>query len=182
WYSKKRSTLGAGLVMTSPGIPMIFQGQEMLEDRFFHDQDPIEWDRLTRFPGIVQLYRDLIRLRRNWYDDSAGLRGQHVNVHHLNNRDKVVAYHRWDRGGPGDDVVVVANFGRNPHGGYRIGFPREGWWKVRLHSDWSGYDPSFSNALSFDTYAERAPYDGMSASANVGVGAYSFLILSMDRP
>ena len=182
WYSKKRSTLGAGLVMTSPGIPMIFQGQEMLEDRFFHDQDPIEWDRLTRFSGIVQLYRDLIRLRRNWYDTTAGLRGQHVNVHHINNHDKVVAYHRWDRGGPGDDVIVVANFRGHTHRGYRIGFPREGWWKVRFHSDWSGYDPDFANALSYDTYAERAAYDGMPASANVGVGAYSLLILSLEPP
>src|SRR4029453_7798943 len=31
WYAKKRSTLGAAVVFTSPGIPMIFQGQEMLE-------------------------------------------------------------------------------------------------------------------------------------------------------
>ena len=28
WHSKKRSTLGAVLVFTSPGIPMLFQGQE----------------------------------------------------------------------------------------------------------------------------------------------------------
>ena len=31
WESKKRSTLGAALVFTSAGIPMIFQGQEILE-------------------------------------------------------------------------------------------------------------------------------------------------------
>jgi len=34
WWSKKRSTLAAALVFTAPGIPMIFQGQEFL------DQDP----------------------------------------------------------------------------------------------------------------------------------------------
>ena len=45
WYPKKRSTLGGGLVMTSPGVPMIFQGQEMLEDRWFHEQDPLDWSR-----------------------------------------------------------------------------------------------------------------------------------------
>ncbi len=30
-FAKKRSTLAAAIVLTSPGIPMIFQGQEMLE-------------------------------------------------------------------------------------------------------------------------------------------------------
>ena len=30
------STLGAALVFTAPGIPMIFQGQEFLEDGYFH--------------------------------------------------------------------------------------------------------------------------------------------------
>lgn len=33
WYARKRSTLGAALVFTAPGIPMVFQGQELLEDR-----------------------------------------------------------------------------------------------------------------------------------------------------
>ena len=31
WEARKRSTLGAALVFTSPGIPMIFMGQEFLE-------------------------------------------------------------------------------------------------------------------------------------------------------
>ena len=38
----------------------------------------------------------------------------------------MIAFHRWDDGGPGDDVVVVANFGRRAARGYRIGFPRPG--------------------------------------------------------
>lgn len=42
WYSKKRSTLGAAIVMTAPGVPMIFEGQEVLEDGYFADSDPID--------------------------------------------------------------------------------------------------------------------------------------------
>ena len=34
-FAKKRSTLAAAIMLTSPGIPMIFQGQEMLETRAF---------------------------------------------------------------------------------------------------------------------------------------------------
>ena len=46
WFSKKRSTLGSALVFTSPGAPLLFQGQELLEDRWFQDKDPIDWTRI----------------------------------------------------------------------------------------------------------------------------------------
>ena len=39
WWAKKRAVLGSALVLTSPGIPMLFQGQELLEDRWFDDTD-----------------------------------------------------------------------------------------------------------------------------------------------
>ncbi len=181
WYSKKRSTLGAGLVFTTPGIPMIFQGQEILEDEWFHDEDPIDWSKLETYGGIWRLYRDLIRLRRNWFNTTRGLRGQHVHVHHVNDSDKLLAFHRWDKGGPHDSVVVVANFAKKTYGNYRLGFPREGLWKVRLNSDWNGYDGDFGNHFSYDTYAVADRKDSMPASANVGVGPYSVIILSQDE-
>ena len=118
WFSRKRSTLGAALVFTAPGIPMIFQGQEFLEDGYFQDTVPLDWARLQAFSGIHLLYRDLIRLRRNWFNQTRGLRGQHINVHHVNNTDKVIAFHRWENGGPGDDVVVVANFANRSYDSY----------------------------------------------------------------
>ena len=180
WASRKRSTLGAALVFTSPGIPMIFQGQELLEDAWFHDQDPLDWSRAETYAGIVALYRDLIRLRRNWHDNTRGLRGQHVNVFHLNDADKLVAFHRWDRGGPGDDVLVVANFANRAYDSYTIGFPRPGLWRVRFNSDWNGYSPDFGNGFSYDTVAEGGPRDGLPFSGNVGVGPYSAVILSLE--
>ena len=180
WFSKKRSSLGAGLVMTSPGIPMIFQGQEFLEDRWFHDQDPLEWSRKERFRGLVLLYRDLIRLRRNGYDTTRGLRGEHVHVHHVNDADKLIAFHRWQHGGPRDDVVVVANFANRSYSDYELGFPRGGAWRVRLNSDWSGYDPEFGGHPSDDTFAGGAPRDGLPCRARVGIGPYSLVILSQD--
>ena len=65
WFSRKRSTLGAVLVFTSPGIPMVFQGQELLEDEWFRDTDPLDWSKKDRFAGIFRMYADLVRLRRN---------------------------------------------------------------------------------------------------------------------
>jgi 1,4-alpha-glucan branching enzyme len=139
WFSRKRSTLGAAIVFTAPGIPMIFQGQEFLEDGYFKDTDPLDWTKLQAFRGINLLYRDLIRLSRNWFNQTRGLRGQHINVHHFNNTDKVIAFHRWENGGPGDDVVVIANFANRSYDSYTLGMPRAGQWFVRFNSDWQGY-------------------------------------------
>jgi len=178
WFSRKRSTLGAALVFTAPGIPMIFQGQEFLEDQYFRDTVPLDWSKLNTFAGIQMLYRDLIHLRRNWLNNTRGLTGQNIHVHHLNNDDKLIAFHRWENGGPGDDVVVIANFANRSYGSYTIGFPRAGWWRVRFNSDWQGYSNDFGGQLGYDTMTSNDPADGMPVQANVGIGPYSVLILS----
>jgi 1,4-alpha-glucan branching enzyme len=181
YFSKKRSTLGAALVFTSPGIPMIFMGQEFLESGYFHnDPQELDWAKTSTYSGIVNLYRDLIHLRRNWFNNTRGLRGQQVNVHHINNGAKVLAFHRWDQGGAGDDVIVVINFANQGYASYTIGFPRSGGWRVRFNSDWSGYSSDFGNWLSYDTEAAGAGCDGMPFSGNVGLGPYSAIILSQD--
>ncbi|MBI5581397.1 MAG: alpha amylase C-terminal domain-containing protein [Deltaproteobacteria bacterium] len=181
WFSRKRSCLGAAMVFTAPGIPMIFQGQEFLEDGSFQDTVPLDWARLQAFSGIHLLYRDLIRLRRNWSDRTRGLRGQHINVHHINLADNVLAFHRWENGGPGDDVVIVANFANRSYDSYALGMPRAGRWRVRFNSDWQGYSADFGSHLGYDTTTEDDPMDRMPVRANVGIGPYSVLILSQDH-
>ena len=81
WAAQKRSTLGAALVFTAPGIPMLFQGQEFLEDGWFSDQEALDWDKLQEEHGIYRLYRDLIALRRDLGGTTGGLTGEHVDVH-----------------------------------------------------------------------------------------------------
>ncbi len=181
WASKKRSTLGAGLVMTAPGIPMIFQGQEVLEDGYFADTDPVDWTKLTTYAGIQTMYRDMIRLRRNWYDTTRGLRGNNINVHHVNDTSKLIGFHRWQNGGVKDDCVVIANFANTTYASYNLGFPRAGTWKVRFNSDWNGYSSDFANTNSYDTTANAGAKDGMSYNGNIGVGPYSIIILSQDN-
>ncbi|WP_204901779.1 alpha-amylase family glycosyl hydrolase [Prosthecochloris marina] len=180
WFSRKRSTLGAVLVFTASGIPMLFQGQELLEDEWFRDTDPVDWSKLQRFGGIHALYRDLVRLRRNWHNHTAGLKGRHVNVFHINNQDKLLAYHRWENGGAGDDVVVVVNMSNRSYPVYTIGFPRSGKWRVRFNSDWSGYSSDYSSHPGYDTEAYPGMKDGLRFHGAIGIGAYSALILSQD--
>src|SRR3989337_936726 len=130
WFSKKRSTLGAALVLTSPGIPMLFQGQELLEDRWFQDKDPIAWSRTEDEHGILGMYRDLIVLRRNRSGVTRGLCGQNIHIYHFDDEAKLIAFHRWDKQGPTDSVVVVVNMMNQNRDGYVIGFPRAGLWKT----------------------------------------------------
>ena len=178
WYAKKHSTLGAALEFTSPGIPMIFQGQEILEWIPFGANNRIDWDKYDRFRGIFTLYRDLIRLRRNWFNNTRGLRGHYTHVFHVNYQDKVIAFHRWQDGGPGDDVIVVLNFKKQAYTSYTIGLPRPGPWYVRFNSDWSGYSPDFGNHHSYDTTADWGSVHDMPCHGNVGIGPYSAIILS----
>ena len=181
-FAKKRSTLAAAIALTSPGIPMIFQGQEMLETRPFGFYTPTNMDfgraNDPNIKGIVQMYRDLIALRRNTAGKSRGLTGQNLNVFHMDNGNKTLAYHRWENGGPGDDVVVVANFSNAPLQNLTIGFPRQGQWHVLFNSGANVYDPGFVNGDSFDTSANPGGKDGLNFKGNVSIGPYSVVILS----
>jgi 1,4-alpha-glucan branching enzyme len=183
YHARKRSTLAAGIVLTTPGIPMLFEGQEFLEDGSFRDDEALDWSKLETFRGINRLYRDLIHLRRNLHGNTKGLLGPFVNVYHINDADKVIAYHRWAEGGPKDDVIVAASFThRDFANGYRIGFPHEGQWTIRLNSDWKGYSPDFHEVGHQETtiVAEKIPYDGSDYSGVVALPAYGILILSQE--
>jgi 1,4-alpha-glucan branching enzyme len=180
WASKKRSTLGSAIVLTSPGIPMLFQGQELVEGSWFSDEDGLDWTLRHRHAGLLRLHRDLIALRRNTTDVSRGLRGEHVTVHHVNATAKVLGWHRWLEGGPRDDVIVLANFSTDAFPDYHVGVPRPGRWRVRFNSDWDGYDPEFETVDSLDADSEAEEHDGMAQRIAVGLGPYSVVILSQD--
>ena len=56
-----------------------------------------------------------------------------------------MAFHRWDKQGTTDSVVVVVNMTNQNHDGYVIGFPRAGLWKTRFNSDLYNYDLDLAN-------------------------------------
>jgi len=183
WASRKRSTLAAAIVFTAPGVPMIFQGQEFLEGGTWTDSPStnpdamLDWSKATKFSGILQLYRDLIKLRRNKENNTRGLMGQHIRVFHANDQDKVIAYHRSMEGGRGDDVIVAANFSAQSFDSYTIGFPSAGMWELRFNSDWNKYCEDFANK-GYNTTAKEGEYDGCPCQGNIGLGPYSLIILS----
>ena len=157
---------------------MLFQGQEFLEGGWFRDTVPVDWDQNDEFHGIVRLYRDLIWLRLNREGFTHGLCGQFTQVYHLNDDRKVMAFHRWDQGGPADDVVVVANFYHEAQNDYVIGFPAPGPWRLRFNSDWHGYNDDFANHPSTDAIAQPGLYDGLPWHGSLSIGPYTVLIFS----
>ena len=191
WAAQKRTTLAAALVLTSPGIPMLFQGQEFLEDGWFQDSVPLDWHKSEEFRGLVRMYRDLIHLRLNRSGAMRGLSGSGLNTFHQNQADNVIAYHRWHQGGPGDDVVVVVNLSHLAHENYKLGFPSPGTWRLRLNSDFNGYSRAFGNQTCSDVVAGTqtidathdaavVAQDGFPTTGTISIGPYSVLIFSQD--
>jgi 1,4-alpha-glucan branching enzyme len=178
--ARKRSSLGAVLSFTAPGIPMIFQGQEFLEDEWFRDQVPLDWEKLALHGSVHALYRDLMNLRRNLRGNTAGLTGQYIEVNHVDHGNKVVAFRRWREAGPADDVIVVLNFSTHPRTAYEVGVPTGGTWHVRFNSDSTAYSGDFSDQGATLAESRENPADGYTHRITIDIAPYSALILSQE--
>ncbi|QXP54883.1 alpha amylase C-terminal domain-containing protein [Cellulophaga sp. HaHa_2_95] len=143
-FAKKRAILGIALTLTAPGIPMLFQGQEFIEDEYFQDTEALDWSKFEKHKGIQKLVRDLIYLRTGNHDRTAGLRDQGIQIVHFNNETKILAYIREDRDHR-EPVLVILNFSTIDYQNYGIGLEQNADWKLRFNSSWNGYDPDFSD-------------------------------------
>ncbi len=178
-WARKRALLAAAVVMTSPGIPMIFQGQEMNDDWTFSAETALRWSLTNQNAGIVRAYTDLINVRRNKFGGTQGLKGLGVNVYGRDNAGKVMTMVRWDAGGGSDDVVVVMNLSatKRTANNYEITFPSAGTWYVHYNSDSSSYGADFENIGPTQVTASGSP-----AKAAVNMGMYATLVFSKTPP
>lgn len=179
YAARKRAMLAAGVLLTAPGVPMIFMGQEMLEDaKFVPQPTPLDWGKASTNSAVRAFYKDMIRLRRDLDGASAGLRGKNVAVTHLNDGvgNKVIVYRRWNK--PGDDVMVVANFGAKKYTRYDVGVPAVGNWQARIDSDALKYGDDFGSPSNTAVSVMASPRDGLPASAAITLGPYSIVVLA----
>ena len=132
----------------------------------------------SKYKGIVTAFGDINRLKRNWHNNTRGFKGSAINVFHVNDKDNVIAFHRWDRGGKGDDVVVLVNLGNTDFDAYNIGIPRSGDWYCRFNSDSTLYDESFGNFGCKTTQSNSGRMDGLDYNMNVEVPKFSVLVYS----
>lgn len=176
--ARKRSILAAGILLSAPGIPMLFAGQEFLSiGRFTDPPAPLDWSRATAHSRIVDFYRDMIALRRNSDGKTGGLTGSDINVFHVNDSAKVLCYRRSDGK---NDVIVLVNFANKNYTRYDVGLPAAGTWKVRLNSDDRKYSTDFGGAPSSDVVTTSTARDGFPFMGGVALGPYSIVVLSRD--
>jgi 1,4-alpha-glucan branching enzyme len=140
WYGRSRARVATGISLTAPGIPMLFMGQEFLEDKQWSDNFSYYQGLLLYWAGLdigdkqmldhLRFTRELIGLRWQY----PGLRGQGFRVVHAQDDNRVLAFHRWVVG-EGQDVMVVVHLSTYNRYNYRIGFPGAGQWREVFNSD-----------------------------------------------
>jgi len=135
-----RAKLGAVLLMTAVGVPLIWMGEEFGEYKpKSPDPRKLEWPLLGNDlnRGLFEYYKGLIALRKQ----NHALYTENINFFHEDPDSKVLAYIRWNDAG--DRVVVVANFSDQFLAGYQIpNFSEVGTWH-----EWTGnYDVEVGDA------------------------------------
>lgn len=146
--ARRKSALAAVLTLTAPGIPMIFMGQELLEDAEFHDSNPLDWQRGQLSERSVRLFRDLIRLRRNLDGRGAALQGTKIRILEADPEAQFLAYRRYLPGRPEDDIIVLVNFSPAPVEDRQVVFPRSARWEMLVNTDDPQYGADFTGVAA----------------------------------
>lgn len=173
--ARRKHALAAVLTLTSPGVPLVFMGQELLEDKEFHDSNPLDWQRGDDAFHAFQLHKDLIRLRRNLDGRSAALTGTKTRVVKADEQRKLLAFRRYLPGRPKDDIYVVMNFSGEPLPDFPLTFPKAGEWNILLNTD----DPKYGRAFTGTTTGSLRT-DGTQKIA-VSLAPYSAQIFGLTK-
>lgn len=185
WYARSRSRVAAGLLLTAPGVPMLFMGQEFLEDRLWSDNPTradrfIDWEAMATDRTRADFHcftRDLIWLRRT----QSALRRGTTNAYHVDSSNRVLAFHRWIPG-EGRDVVIVISLSETTHRAYSLGFPGSGAWYEVFNSDYYDHFPNGwvqgNNGISI---AHPTAMHGLPSSATITIPANTILVFSESR-
>jgi 1,4-alpha-glucan branching enzyme len=183
WYARSRSRIALGLLLTAPGIPQLFMGQEFLEDKQW-SWDPtssnlLYWTGLNTGSDVamvnhLRFTQDLVRLRWN----QPALRGDNVNPFHVHDLNRVIAFHRWMEV-TGQDVVVVATLSETTWYNYSIGFPYSGSWAEIFNSDvFDNWVNPIVAGNGGGVSASGPPMHGFQASATIVIPANGFVVFA----
>jgi 1,4-alpha-glucan branching enzyme len=185
WYARSRSRFATGILLTAPGIPQLFMGQEFLEDKQW-SCDPqsanlIWWGGLETgsdraIVDHLRFTQDLVRLRWN----EPALRSDNVNAFHVHDQNRVIGFHRWLEGA-GQDIIVVATLAETTWYNYAIGFPYPGGWTEIFNSD--VYDNWVNPVVAGNgggILAAGEPLHGFQASASIVIPANGLVVFSRE--
>jgi len=120
YYARQKGILAATLVLTSAGIPMLFQGQDMKESGWFDDNKALDWNKKQQFKDYYQAFQKLIALRKNTDGYSAGLTGTATQMVHYDDHNKIIGYCR-SNGISDEQVYVYINLSDTQIENYQLG-------------------------------------------------------------
>ena len=188
WLARSRSRVATGVLLTAPGVPMLFMGQEFLADGWWSD-DPRRVERLIRWDELQggdrhtsdfhRFTRDLIGLRRR----HPALRSEPVNVYHIDSLNRVFAYHRWVPG-VGRDVLMIVSLREQTFSdqSYALGLPGPGHWHEVFNSDvYDHFANPWAQGNPGGVDADGGPMHGMDQSARITIPANSILVFARDH-
>ncbi|MBC7811768.1 MAG: alpha amylase C-terminal domain-containing protein, partial [Burkholderiales bacterium] len=144
----RRVKMGAALMLTAPGTPMLWMGQEFGEsaERTTASQS-LDWSLLQnqRNSDLRNFYTGLINLRKH----TEALNLDTVEIIHADPKRSIIAFKRWDMNG--GVVVVVANLRDQFAGDVHIAnWPGDGKW----HEYTDNYDTEIQGGVLNDKLAE----------------------------
>lgn len=188
WYARSRSRVAMGLLLTAPGVPMLFMGQEFLEDKLWSDNPGstgnfIWWDGLEgqdrHMSDFHRFTRDLLWLRRR----HPALTAEAIHVFHIDEPNRILAFHRWVPSS-GRDVLVIVSLREESFEShsYPLGFPLSGPWQEVFNSD--VYDNFVNPQVRGNpggVSADGPPLHRLPASAGVTIPANSLLVFARDQ-
>ncbi|HOI54832.1 MAG TPA: DUF3459 domain-containing protein, partial [Phycisphaerae bacterium] len=128
---RRKSALGATLLFTAVGEPMLYHGQTMGQDTPKNiDHNFIDWEGLGTAggSGLRDHYKRLAGLRR----ERDALRSTNIAIDAVMSDQKSAVYHRWNDAG--DEVVVVANFSPENRR-LAVPMPRQAKWREFFSGD-----------------------------------------------
>lgn len=136
-YAEARCRFAAGMSILSAGTPMFLMGEEVgarkpyTYDTFIQNREDLVGQRYGEGQFLFEFYRELIRLRL----EHAGLQTREIDVVHVHNGDRVIAFRRWSGA---EDYLVVASLNNHPcDAGYLVSNTRipDGTWREVFNSD-----------------------------------------------
>lgn len=170
WYAWKRTKLAQGIILCSPGTPMIFMGDEFYSKGQW-DDDPdhaLDWSELAWNRNFWEYTRALIRLKTARHHGAMLTNNLEIPV--IDHSMKIISWKRWDNSG--SVLIFVANF-RGSEQTRGIPFPSDGTWYEILNSDAAGFGG--------DNVGNGGSVNVSGSWANVHIGSYSLIVFAQKQ-
>jgi len=163
-YAEARCRFAFGAALLSAGTPMFLFGEEVgaqkdfIFDQVIANREDLVGLRQSTGKFLFAFYSDLIHFRLA----HSGLRSRNIDILHVHNVNRVLAFRRWD---DKENFLVLASLNNHPFGsGYVVQNARlpDGSWKQVFNSDSDQY-----GGWNVGNFGATIPSSGGSFNANI---------------